>query len=332
MLINKYMVSFCIPVYNNAKVAVQIAENLLHNTDERFQVVFSDDYSTDDTLKKLLEIEDERLKICSNQLGKGAKLNWCNALENGDGTYLYLVMGRDRLNSDKIGYLIEKLMWANANNIVCALDRPTREEQFSPGQGYGRLLGMLHPTGTIFRRKEYRDIKDRKKVFLTKDAYPENHIKGRLIRLYSSAYINGKVFINQVFVNKRTTVSSFETDKKIQYFYPERRIQQTINMIRIFSRDEKLSNDELCNFTLQKCDCLMEEITTVWKKNLKDASWCGHYAIEMRKVKKGEEIINVIKGVIAIIYYVKDYSWYTLKLALNISVIGIKQIIREIQL
>ncbi|MBQ9575034.1 MAG: glycosyltransferase, partial [Synergistaceae bacterium] len=41
------VVSFCIPVYNNAEAAVKIVNSLLSSSDMRFEVVVSDDASTD---------------------------------------------------------------------------------------------------------------------------------------------------------------------------------------------------------------------------------------------------------------------------------------------
>lgn len=46
------VVSFCIPVYNNAEAAQKIVKGLLVSDDPRFEVVINDNASTDETHRR----------------------------------------------------------------------------------------------------------------------------------------------------------------------------------------------------------------------------------------------------------------------------------------
>ena len=75
------IVSFCIPVYNNAEGAVKIVNSLLTSTDERFEVVVSDDNSSDNVRELLSGINDERFRYFRNDKNLGAHKNWEHSLE-----------------------------------------------------------------------------------------------------------------------------------------------------------------------------------------------------------------------------------------------------------
>ena len=54
---SEIIVSFCVPVYNNAEAAERIVRDLLNTKDARFEIVVSDDASSDETEKLLREIQ-----------------------------------------------------------------------------------------------------------------------------------------------------------------------------------------------------------------------------------------------------------------------------------
>ncbi|MDE7240055.1 MAG: hypothetical protein K2N41_10160, partial [Lachnospiraceae bacterium] len=194
-----FIVSFCVPVYENAEVAYRIASDLLENPDERFQVVMSDGQSKDDTVLRLLEIKDRRLKVCVNQEGAAATLNWYNALENGDGRYLYLVMGRDKLRANGITYLIEQLLWAQRQGIALMKDRADHRGELSRYDAYYFFCMQDHPTGIIFERKSFRNIIKRKSYFETDEIFPEIGIACELIRRARGAICDCRVFSSETY-------------------------------------------------------------------------------------------------------------------------------------
>ena len=120
---NRPVVSFCIPVYNNAEAAVKIVQGLLVSDNQDFEVIVSDDASKDNAQELLSQIHDPRFKYYRNEKNLGAHQNWLHSLELGHGEWLYLVMDRDKLHNECIGELIALLRIARENGVLCAKDR-----------------------------------------------------------------------------------------------------------------------------------------------------------------------------------------------------------------
>ena len=119
-----YIVSFCTPVFNSSAATYQYVKKMLSNPNPGFQLVISDDASEDDVLDRLKTIQDTRLKIVAHKERVGAERNWHQALDAGDGEYLYFVIARDKLNPRKIDELIQILSEAKEQNISLLKDGP----------------------------------------------------------------------------------------------------------------------------------------------------------------------------------------------------------------
>lgn len=61
-----YVVTFCIPTYNSVDLIWRVVTQILSSPDPRFQVVVSDNGSTDHTMDRLAAISDSRLKLYKN--------------------------------------------------------------------------------------------------------------------------------------------------------------------------------------------------------------------------------------------------------------------------
>ena len=179
---NRIIVSFCIPVYNNSEGAVKIVNALLSSSDTRFEVVVSDDASTDGVQELLEQIHDDRLRYFRNDQNLGAHQNWLHSLELGRGEWLYLVMGRDLLLGENIDKLIDLLAEAHENDVVYIKDCASRYRPFkrqSKSRFYSGFDAMLkfvvpqHQTGEIFRREVFLAVPKRKHYFSIADMYPE---------------------------------------------------------------------------------------------------------------------------------------------------------------
>lgn len=294
-----YKLSFCIPTYNNTNAINKLVQQLLSNKNERFQVVVSDNHSSDDTIASLSKIDDPRLKLHVNDENIGAQLNWNKALEEGDGEFLYLVMGRDRLNPSKIDRLLSFLdRWGDESD--CFYDRPTPGNDFVRYQGIESYLFFIncgHPTGIIFKRERYLCIVNRERFFSLGYTYPENYIKDRMLRSrnHTCGVLPAGVFINQVNIDKKKVKSNFENPTKTPFFFPQRRISQVVLMINIVLRDgdHPLSKKEKMFFLEKKYKYLLMLVTSYWKKDCADPVWMSHYCLATRNVNAFEQIKNI---------------------------------------
>lgn len=68
------LVSIILPTYNRAELIMRAVESVLTQTFEDFELIIVDDASTDNTLKLLQNLEDDRIRIFPNQINTGASL------------------------------------------------------------------------------------------------------------------------------------------------------------------------------------------------------------------------------------------------------------------
>lgn len=311
----KYELSFCIPEYNNADAAYKLVTQLLANKDERFQVVVMDDASTDDTFERLQTIKDSRLKLCRNQTNLGAKLTWCRALEHGDGEWLYLVMGRDRLNADNIGRLIDMLDFCRTKNVGCIADRKVTGQirifNLYDSVKYFLAFGE-HPTGAIFKRTAFSGIRHRKRYFQLAFAYPEIYIKREILCSgYVGAIVNANVYTGKVNIDKTKVVSLFEKNKNVLYWYPQRHTEQFIHVLKMTEYDHKFHFDhsEYDVLFLKNWINLLNKVSINWKLHNEDEVWTAHYGKECRTVGKREMLCNILSAYKTVKFFYRGQNW-----------------------
>lgn len=311
----KYELSFCIPEYNNADAAYKLVTQLLANKDERFQVVVMDDASTDDTFERLQTIKDSRLKLCRNQTNLGAKLTWCRALEHGDGEWLYLVMGRDRLNADNIGRLIDMLDFCRTKNVGCIADRKVTGQirifNLYDSVKYFLTFGE-HPTGAIFKRTAFSGIRHRKRYFQLAFAYPEIYIKREILCSgFVGAIVNANVYTGKVNIDKAKVVSLFEKNKNVLYWYPQRHTEQFIHVLKMTEYDHKFYFDhsEYDVLFLNNWINLLNKVSINWKLHNEDEVWTAHYGKECRTVGKREMLCNILSAYKTVKLFYRGQNW-----------------------
>ncbi|MCI9176146.1 MAG: glycosyltransferase [Lachnospiraceae bacterium] len=98
----KPLVSVCIPAYNNAEYIEETIQSVLEQTYQNIELIVVDDNSTDDTVKVLESIGDERLKLYRNQENLGMVGNWNRCLELASGEYVKLICADDIIAKDAI--------------------------------------------------------------------------------------------------------------------------------------------------------------------------------------------------------------------------------------
>lgn len=315
---NDIAVSFCIPVYNNAEAAEIIVNGLLASGEKRFEVVVCDDASNDDVQERLARIHDERFRYVRNDANLGALRNWLKSLELGRGEWLYLVMGRDKLHSENIDRLIDMLLYAGEHNITCLKDRARRNaKDIQVYKGMDAMLEFLvhdHPTGIIFRRKEFIDIPERSRYFETSDMYPECLIEYEMIKRGDAAIIKSGVFLHEEPVIDKTLVKSavdLKTDLYGTFFAPARRLKQFYERIDIIANDYDFSAYERNKFFGNKFKAVMKDVSVWWRTACKDREFMAHYGHETRDISRSEMIRNIFTAYKEVKAHLKDTNTYT---------------------
>ena len=90
-------ISVCIPTYNGAKYIAQTIESILNQTFTDFEIIVSDDGSSDKTLEIVDSFNDPRIVRIDRLSKVGAEANWNNAVANASASLVKLVCQDDIL-------------------------------------------------------------------------------------------------------------------------------------------------------------------------------------------------------------------------------------------
>ena len=90
-------ISVCIPTYNGAKYIAQTIESVLNQTFTDFEIIVSDDGSSDKTLEIVGSFNDPRIVRIDRLSKVGAEANWNNAVANASASLVKLVCQDDIL-------------------------------------------------------------------------------------------------------------------------------------------------------------------------------------------------------------------------------------------
>jgi len=90
------VVSVCIPTFNRRGYLTEAMESVLAQSFGDFELVISDNASTDDTAEAVLSFGDPRIRYFRNDRNIGAPANWLNAVANALGRYCAIIGDDDR--------------------------------------------------------------------------------------------------------------------------------------------------------------------------------------------------------------------------------------------
>ena len=90
------VVSVCIPTFNRRGYLTEAVESVLAQSFGDFELVISDNASTDDTAEAVLSFGDPRIRYFRNDRNIGMPANWLNAVANAVGRYCVFLGDDDR--------------------------------------------------------------------------------------------------------------------------------------------------------------------------------------------------------------------------------------------
>lgn len=89
-------VSVCIPTYNRAHYLQGAIESVLTQTYHEFEIIVSDNASTDGTEALVRSFRDLRIRYLRNERNVGGPANWVRAVSAASGTYCVIIGDDDR--------------------------------------------------------------------------------------------------------------------------------------------------------------------------------------------------------------------------------------------
>ncbi len=81
-------ISVYIPAYNHQATIGYTIESILNQTYQNFELIISDDNSTDKTVEVAKSFKDSRIKIIENKINSGVSVNCNTAIKNAIGKYI----------------------------------------------------------------------------------------------------------------------------------------------------------------------------------------------------------------------------------------------------
>lgn len=95
--------------YNGENYIKEQLDSILAQLDENDEVIVSDDHSTDKTLDIVKDFKDSRIKIYSNELGKGYSKNFENSIIHSSGDIIFLSDQDDVWMHNKVELMLKQL-------------------------------------------------------------------------------------------------------------------------------------------------------------------------------------------------------------------------------
>ena len=300
---------------------------MLNSIDTRFEVVVCDDLSTDGVQELLAEIHDDRFKYFRNDTNLGAHQNWLKSLEFGQGKWLYLIMGRDRVNGEYITRLIDLLEQVCIDGVVYVKDTESYQvgERDYTGKAWSKLFSGIdamakfinynHQTSEIFLREALMSVSERKKYFSIADMYPENYAIRDMLLNGKGALIHSGVRNTGCFTDTSRVISKVEyaVDLEKTYFAPARRIKQFFEQIDMIDSlpSGTFTRKELDKFFRRKYYGMLMIISEKFRAWCREPDTMAHYGHSVKYVTIPEMIRNIIKAYHSTKDHLKTEGRYT---------------------
>jgi glycosyltransferase involved in cell wall biosynthesis len=117
------LISVCIPVFNGERYIAEAIESVLTQTCQDFEIVISDNCSTDNTLAIIRSYNDPRIRCFSNSANLGQAVNLRRALELPRGKYCKILCADDFLYKDCLKVQAEILEKPENQSVVLVFCR-----------------------------------------------------------------------------------------------------------------------------------------------------------------------------------------------------------------
>lgn len=296
--------SICISTYNRSEKILKLVNTILSVDDNRFDVIVSDDCSSDDTIEKLKEIRDNRLKLFRNEHNMGPKKNWYQTIDRGDAQYVLHILDRDMIKACYIKDIISVLENSKAGFGYIGKyasgsynDKSKLSEYIYP-KGADAMMEfgctLVHPTGFFIKKKCWDSIDD-KFLFFSENfesIYPHSYLYMCLAEKENGLALRWNAFDTDEYSNIGKYKSSFYSrEKSTGWWFPQARINEFFCLARYVitcGLEQELEEDILVN----RFRTILSYATLDYLFLSMDMKNSRHYGYKTEKIEV-EELINI---------------------------------------
>lgn len=102
-------VSVIIPSYNHEKFVAECIQSVLHQTFEDFEIIITDDASTDRTVEVIEQFKDQRIKLFKHAVNQGVSVAANNCIHHSSGKYIAWMSSDDVWYPNKLEVQVQYL-------------------------------------------------------------------------------------------------------------------------------------------------------------------------------------------------------------------------------
>lgn len=103
------LVSVIIPSYNHEKFVGEAIQSVLNQTFQDFEIIITDDGSSDKTLEKIKGFSDSRIRVFENDTNRGASYTSNRCILNATGKYIAMLSSDDSWHPNKLQKQVDYL-------------------------------------------------------------------------------------------------------------------------------------------------------------------------------------------------------------------------------
>ncbi len=124
------IISVILNTFNNSNTILRCLNSVINQTFKSFECVVVDDCSTDDTVKKVVQVieKDSRFSLFKNNKNWGCSLSRKAGFHRSTGDYLLFIDGDDWLENDCLTRLFNKAKTESADIVFCDYYEEREEE------------------------------------------------------------------------------------------------------------------------------------------------------------------------------------------------------------
>lgn len=283
------ILSICIPTYNRINQLEELVKSLLEVQSDDFEIVITNNCSTDDTLKMLSGIKDKRLVVYTNEKPEPAYYNMVLSIFNASGKYALYCNDRDVIFAERLISFIDFLKnheYSYLHIAKCYGNPSYKLSEYE--KGFDSLIHQSyseHPTGMVFnvillkahlQKENYLKYVDYTYTycFLSRDlsifektAEYDNYLWDERPSIFKVQSASGAIYKRQLF---------FDTEKIIDYM---RSVIEHLVENPYFSLTSEQQKELILNVFLSFCNKIIAK-----KRYYADKRECAHYRIKPRYV------------------------------------------------
>lgn len=192
---NKIILSICITSYNRGELIEKNLRKMLEYKDSDVEFVISDNSSEDDTLERIKNIGDPRIKIFQNKSNVGFKKNAYLSYVRALGKYFIQLNDRDYFYPESIGKIVSFLKTRDYD--MCVLreggkrSSVIKSKKIDMRQGIFYIAKNIHPGSMLYKTNNFSKILSKDEIEKI-EFVSENELDNRVLAERCRIIIEGK--------------------------------------------------------------------------------------------------------------------------------------------